>query len=259
MLHRHAHCARVEGPFYYAERNFYPGRSFADLADLNEQFVTWCRQKSKRTIRTIGSRPLDLYETERNALRPLPGFIPEVYALHQRLVDLEGYVHLHSNRYSVPADFIGRSLEVRETKERVLMFDGPRRVATHKREPEGSGQRITLSEHCPPGRRRPHNRKRQLPSREERTLRSAANEFAHLLDAMAKKRGRSLRQIRRLYRMYLDYPTESLRKAITEALTYKLLDLARIEKMTLRRIAGDYFNLSAHPSARPDDSEEPNE
>ncbi len=38
---------------------------------------------------------------ERLHLKPLPAWIPEVYRLQQRLVDIEGYVALNSNRYSV--------------------------------------------------------------------------------------------------------------------------------------------------------------
>lgn len=247
--------ARVEGPFNFIERNFYAGREFADLADLNRQLTTWCREKSKRTIRTIGSRPIDLYETDKIHLRPLPGFIPEVYRLHHRLVDLEGYVHVHRNRYSVPVDLIGRRVQVRETKQRILVFDGPRRVAEHERQVEGANARITQPEHCPPGRRRPRSRRNQPPSPEERTLRGAGVEFGRLLDAQVKKHGRSIRRVRQLYRMYLDYPTEPLRQSIAEALTYGLLDLARIERMTLRQIAGDYFNLSAQSSNCEEDKE----
>ena len=44
--------------------------------------------------------------------------IPEVYRLHQRLVDIEGYVALNSNRYSVPVDWIGRRVEVRDPRTR---------------------------------------------------------------------------------------------------------------------------------------------
>jgi len=46
--------------------------------------------------------PRELFAVERLHLKPLPAWIPEVYRLHQRLVDLEGYVALNSNRYSVP-------------------------------------------------------------------------------------------------------------------------------------------------------------
>jgi hypothetical protein len=35
------------------------------------------------------------------------------------MVDIEGYVALHTNRYSVPVDWIGRRVEVRETKDKI--------------------------------------------------------------------------------------------------------------------------------------------
>jgi hypothetical protein len=55
--------------------------------------------------------------------------------------------------------------------------------------------------------------------------------------------------------MYLDYPTGALCAAVRDALTYGLTDLARIERMTLRRVAGDYFQLPlAH---EPNDPEDP--
>jgi hypothetical protein len=34
-------------------------------------------------------------------------------------VDIEGYVALRTHRYSVPVDWIGRRVEVRETKDKV--------------------------------------------------------------------------------------------------------------------------------------------
>jgi hypothetical protein len=56
---------------------------------------------------------------ERLHLKPLPAWIPEVYRLHHRMVDVEGYVALQTNRYSVPIAWIGRRVEVRETKEKI--------------------------------------------------------------------------------------------------------------------------------------------
>jgi transposase len=235
--------ARVEGPFWYVERNFYPGRTFTDMADLNRQLADWCRDKSRRTIRTIGTRPIDLYETERRHLRPLPGFIPEVYRVHHRIVDLAGYVHLHTNRYSAPASFIGRRLELRETREHVLLFDGPRRICAHERRHEGARAQVTVPEHCPAGRRHPRKQHRP-PVPEEAVLRAGAAELGAMLDAIAERHGRSVRRIRMLYRMYLEYPTDSLCAAIGDALAYGLTDLGRLERMTLRRIAGEYFQLS---------------
>lgn len=247
--------ARVENPFYYIERNFYPGRTFADMADLNRQLLDWCRDKSRRTIRTLGTRPIDLYETERRCLLPLPGFIPEVYRLHHRIVDLAGYIHLHTNQYSVPAGVIGRRLEIRETGERVLVFHGPRLIVAHQRQPEGARRQMTLPEHCPEGRRHPRKQKNP-PIPEEALVRAAAPELGAMLDAMYDRHGRSVRRIRTLHRMFLDYPTEALCAAMADALLYGLTDLARIERMTLRRIAGDYFQLSTQADSDGSESHE---
>src|SRR6201988_339993 len=73
---------------------------------------------------------------ERLHLKPLPAWIPEVYRLNQRLVDLEGYVALQSNRYSVPLDWIGRRVEVRESKDKIEIQLDARRLVTHHRVPE---------------------------------------------------------------------------------------------------------------------------
>src|ERR1035438_2822761 len=69
---------------------------------------------------TVSMRtPRELFAIERMQLKPLPAWIPEVYRLHQRTVDVEGYVALNSLRYSVPFAWIGRSVEVRETRDKV--------------------------------------------------------------------------------------------------------------------------------------------
>ena len=90
--------ARVERPCDYIERNFYPGRRFADLSDLNAQFATWCEQVNRSFRQHLGFRPSEMHAAERPLLKRLPLYIPEVYDLHQRMVDIEGFVCLHRNR-----------------------------------------------------------------------------------------------------------------------------------------------------------------
>jgi hypothetical protein len=111
--------ARVERPFAYIERNFYPGRTFRDLADLNAQLAAWCENVAGRMIRALQQTPAQRFEAERSELVPLPLYVPEVYAQHARIVDVEGLIHLHTNRYSVDERLIGRRVQVRETLERV--------------------------------------------------------------------------------------------------------------------------------------------
>jgi len=243
--------ARVERPFDYIERNFYPGRCFANLDDLNVQFATWCDQVNGSFRKHFGFRPSEMHAAERPLLKWLPLYIPEVYELHQRMVDLESFVHLHRNRYEVPPPFIGRRVEVRESKERVRIFCGPQEVAAHARLEPGLDKRSLLPER--PERRRARHHQQCL--REEVELKAAGAEFGELLGRLHAAHGRAIRHIRTLHRLYLDYPTDALRKAIAHALGYGLTDLGRLEKLLLRQIAGDYFRLTPPRDDDDDDQE----
>jgi hypothetical protein len=107
--------ARVERPFWFIETNFLAGRTFRSWEDLNQRAREWCDKVNATYKKHIRAVPRELFAVERLHLKPLPAWIPEVYRLQQRLVDIEGYVALNSNRYSVPVDWIGRRVEVRET------------------------------------------------------------------------------------------------------------------------------------------------
>jgi len=94
--------------------------------------------------------PRELFVLEQRHLRPLPVWIPEVYRLHERTVDVEGYVALHCNRYSVPVSWIGRRVEVRESQDKVEIQLDARNLVTHRRIAEAEHQRVTLPQHRAP-------------------------------------------------------------------------------------------------------------
>ncbi len=242
---------RVERPFSYIENNFYPGRSFADIDDLNRQLRAWCDKVNRRPKRSLGFVPIEMHAIERSRLKPLPLYIPDVYDVHSRRVDVDGYVSLHTNRYSVPAGLLGRRVEIRETIDRVRIFDGHELVAEHRRHEPGARRASLLKEHrVQRGRCRP-----PPPTREETTLRAASEELGRLADALRRRHGgQASRAMRQLHRMWLEYPTEALIGAVRVALDHGLVDLERIERMVLRRIAGDFFRLPVEPG--PDDTEE---
>lgn len=243
--------ARVERPFDYIERNFYAGRRFSDLVDLNTQLAAWCEDVNRRFRRHLGARPIELLAAEKVHLRPLPLYVPEVYELHQRTVDVEGFVCLHHNRYEVRPELIGRRVEVRETKDRVRIFYGTKEVALHPRAEPGLEKRVPLPDR--PERRRAKRQEESL--REEVELRAAGAELGEMVAKLrAHHGGRAVRPIRQLHRLYLDYPTEALGQTVRRALDYGLTDLVRIERMLLRQIAGEYFRLL--PPTREDDDDD---
>jgi len=239
--------ARVERPFHFIEHNFLAGRLFADLADLNTQARAFCDKVNATPKRHLHASPRELFAAEHARLRPLPLFVPEVYALHHRLVDVEGYVNVHGHRYSVPYLLIGRQLEVRETKDRIDVYHGPRLVASHQTVFGRTFTRMTVPEHRPPRGARPSTQ----PPLEEQTL-AQANPPVPAYAAALKQRsaGRGTLALRRLLALYREYPRPAVLQAVTLAQQYGLFDLDRLERLTLRVIAKDYFLV-------PDDDEEP--
>ncbi|TLY64396.1 MAG: IS21 family transposase [Gammaproteobacteria bacterium] len=236
--------ARVERPFWFVERNFLAGRRFANWQDLNQQARQWCDRVNATYKKHIRAVPRELFAVERQHLKPLPVWIPEVYRLQERIVDVEGYVALNCNRYSVPFTWIGRRVEVRETKNQVVIQLDARNAVTHQRVAEAEYQRITVAAHRPP---RGTSSPRPNPHPEEQLILQAAPEITDYVTAL-KQRSRKLvvLALRQLLRLVRDYPREPLLAAVREAAHYGLYDLDRVERMILRRVAQDYFRLKAN-------------
>src|SRR5215470_14685740 len=165
--------ARVERPFHHIEHNFYAGRTFVDVADLNAQLRAWCERVNATTKRSLQAKPIELFAKERTCLKPLPLHIPEVYMRYNRTVDTEGYVTLHTNRYSLPASLIDREVFVHETRDRIRVFDGHKLICEHARVESGARQRKTLPEHERQARWQ-HSGGQRPPLEEEKLLRVAS-------------------------------------------------------------------------------------
>jgi hypothetical protein len=231
--------AGVERPFHHIENNFLAGRKFADFADANRQARAWCDQINAKFRRSLQASSNDLYRAEWPALRRLPVWLPEVYLLHQRIVDLEGYIHVDGHIYSVPYQLVGKPVEVRETKDKILVFVGPREVAVHDKVVSTLKQRKTLAAHRPP---RGQATQHVSPLPEERELTAAGAPFADYTKTLKQRAGlRWPLALRRLAQLRLDYPAAPLAAAIESAAHYGLYDLDRLERMILRNIATAYF------------------
>jgi hypothetical protein len=232
--------ARVERPFFFIENNFLAGRTFSSWNDLNSRAREWCDRVNATYKKHIRAVPRELFAVERLHLKPLPAWIPEVYRVHERSVDVEGYVSLHSTRYSVPVSWIGRRVEVRETRDKVEIELDPRHLVTHVRT-IAPAQRVSLAEHRLP---RGEGVKKSERHPEEQIILQAVPEVATYVTEL-KQKGRKTVAIalRQLLRLLREYPREPFLAAVREAAQYGLYDLDRLERMILRRVARDYFLL----------------
>ena len=124
---------RVEDAIKYLRGNFWPGRTFRDLADLNAQVQAWrdtvANQREHRVTRKI---PALLVADERPHLLPLgePYDTDEVRSV---TVPPAFRVAFDGNRYSVPWRLVGKPLTLRADAETVTLWYGSHRVARHAR------------------------------------------------------------------------------------------------------------------------------
>jgi len=232
--------ARVERNFDFIERNFYAGRQFTDIADCNTRMRAWCDKTNATHKRALRASPTELFAVEKTALRRLPLHIREPTEVVHRTVDALGFVTFNTNNYSAPLKFLDRPVDVIATSDRVRLFDAHRLICEHAREQDGANHRKILPDHKE--ERHQHRPLRDSPSPHEEQLVAVAPEFAELV-AHLKSRypGRAVRALRRLNRLYLDYPTEHLRVVIRRALDHGLHDLERIESMALTHLSGAFF------------------
>jgi transposase len=247
--------AHVERGFDHIERNFLAGRDFTDFAHTNREAIAWCERVNAKPRRELHASARELFAKEASAMKPIPAWLPDIYVLHHRVVDLEGYVQADGHRYSVPYSLIGRQVEVRETKDRVRIYEGPRLVAEHERAFTFEKTRSTKPEHRPPVTRI----SLRESSPEERDLLASEEP----LPAYAREvKSRNLRWpavLRRLLQMTRDYPKKPFLDAVAQAAHYGLYDLDRLERMVLRNIASEYFIAPADRNARRRDEDSDNE
>jgi len=232
---------RVERPFNFIDKNYLAGRTFSSWQDVNQQAREWCNRVNSTYKKHIRAVPRELFATEHVRLTPLPVWTPEVYRLHQRMVDVEGYVALHTNRYSVPVAWIGRRVEVRESKDKIEIQLDLRNITTHTRVPEELHQRITLAAHRPP---RGQGLKRNQTHPEEQAIVAAVPEISAYVAAVKQhSRKLAILSLRQLLKLVREYPRQPLLDAVQEAARYGMYDLDRLERMILRRVQRDFFLL----------------
>ena len=234
--------AHVERLFAYVEGNFLAGRTFASWQDVNAQARQWCDAVANHKVkRELGTSPRAALEEERPHLRPLPAYIPPVYDLVHRRVDTQGYIHLDTNRYSVPERLLGKAVDVFKYDEQVVVRFQGKAVAEHHRKIGQRRQREQLPGHHSPLDVAP---KRTAPSPEEQQLRAQHPLLDRYVDALKQRSpGRGVAKLKRLLNLQRTYPWEPFLAALERAEHYALYDLNRLEKLILEQLSGSFFYL----------------
>lgn len=123
---------KVERPYRYIRQDFFLGRIFRDLEDLNRQFDDWQRQVANQRRHGTTHRPIaTAFATEQSSLIPLPALPFNAVMSLERRLSRDGMVSVNGNEYSVPDGVRGRSVEVRVSLSDVQIYAEGALVAMH--------------------------------------------------------------------------------------------------------------------------------
>jgi transposase len=233
---------RIERTFFFVETNFLPGRSFTDFEDLNAQALAWCQEVANATPkRVLGMSPEAAYVIEKPYLQALPSALPPIYEVLERVVDLNGYVSLEANRYSVPERLVGQRVTLYKHPAQVHIHHRGAAVALHPRLIGQRDARSTDPAHHPTPTRAP-----RTPQIETQLLREPELQ-AYARALKQRGRGHAGRALRRLLEIQRTYPKEPFLAAVRQAAHFGLYDLGRLEKLILQQVAGNFFALNPDP------------
>ncbi len=106
LAHEKGHANRKAGKernFWTIETNFFPGRTFNSLEDMNGQAYAWATDRyALRPLSKTRLIPLRLFEDEKPFLFEIPEIIFPPTRPDRRTVDQYGYISFDGNFYWVP-------------------------------------------------------------------------------------------------------------------------------------------------------------
>jgi transposase len=222
-----------ERSFYTVETNFFPGRTFVSLQDLNHQALQWATvTMANRPVSKTRMIPARAFEFEQGYLRSIPPAIEPPYSVHHRGTDQYGYAAFDGNYYWVPGSKRSDVL-ILQYSDRIKIYCKRELLAQYMLPADGVKNQLISPEGLVPPVCKPKSRSRPTEE-EEKKLRSLAPEVNAYLDfALAPKGITRHRLIRQLFSLSGKIAPAMFTAAVTRALKYRITDIDTIERICL--------------------------
>ena len=233
VAHRIKHSDRKAGEersFWTVETNFFPGRTFSSLEDLNEQALHWSTEILAHRPQTKAKIiPVKAFEFETAFLNKIHDAIPAPYQIHDRIIDQYGFVAFASNHYWLPNGAIGNA-QILEYAKEIKIYQGRHLLVGYPLPPDGTKYKI-FPEDRPHVPYQPNNLENRT-SFEEDALRSYSKLTSDYLDFAIRESGRlKHRFIREMYRLYQRVSGTLFDRIIERAAHYGISDIRSLENI----------------------------
>lgn len=242
--------AGKERNFWTLETNFFPGRSFKSLDDLNKQAKDWALNRfANRPQAKTRLIPSELFEFEKPYLIKLPEYIKEPYRYHNRRIDKFGYVSFDGNYYWIPKGINGNA-DVIEYDARIETYQKRKKFITY----DLPAWDVKNEKFIPPDMKKPpyqpNNRKIGCAV-EEQKLRALGGDVNRYLDFIRSKDCTIKRKpafIRQLHSFSKKLTPGLFEKCIERALKYNLDTINSLDRVA-SILVNDDVDYSIEPTS----------
>jgi transposase len=246
------HKGKIESGVGYVQDNGLKAHRFSSLEGENEHLAQWELAVADTRIHgTIRKQVGKLFgEVERGAMQPLPLERFPFFHEKQRIVHRDGHVEIAKAYYSVPPEYLGRTLWVRWDLRLVRIFNGRmEQIAVHPR--QEPGRFSTQDQHIASQKRSGVERGAVYLLRRARTIGEHAVRWA---EAMIQARGiEGLRVLQGLLSLVHRHDAAAIDRACEAAFSHGAYRLRTIRQLLKRAApAQETFDfLDEHPIIRP--------
>lgn len=246
------HKGKVERGVGYVQDNGLKGRDFSSLEAQNEHLARWEASVADTRIHGTTKRHVGkvFREVEQAALLPLPAERFPFFHEAPRKVSRDGHIEVAKAYYSLPPEYLGRTVWARWDERLVRVFNQRlEQVALHVR--RAPGKFSTLGEHLAPEKISGLERGAAWLLNKIRGIGPQAHAWA---EAMLAARGiEGTRVLQGLLALQKRYPAKALEKACEIALSYGAWRLRTVRQLLSRDALPQQplpF-LEEHPIIRP--------
>ena len=234
ICHEIGHANRKAGnerSFYTVETNFFPGRKYENLEDMNQQAFDWATIRiPNRPVSKTRMIPAKAFEYEQSFLKKLPAYITQPYIAHERGTDQYGYAAVNGNYYWVPGK-TRFGVKVLQFCDHVEIYHKRKKLAEYALPPNGIKNQKFSPKGKPESRYQPNNRKKPT-AEEEKRLRSAGPEVNDYLNFVLVMKGKARhRFVRQLYSLHKKTAPSVFAQALKRALKYRIKSVGTIENI----------------------------
>jgi transposase len=247
------HKGKVERGIDYVQENALKGRVFASLQEQNDFLLDWEGNVADTRIHGTTRRQVGAVfaQIEKAALLPLPAERFANFQEGQRTVHRDGHVEIGRAYYSVPPEYLSRTVWVRWDHRLVRIFNQRfELIATHIR--HGPGGFSTLDAHLHAAKISRVERGAQELIERARALGPAIGQWA---EALHQQRGvTGVRPILGLLSLVKKFPAPILDDACAAAHRHGAYRLRTVRQLAQHRLDAQLEQaafLEAHPLIRP--------